>query len=101
MKFLPVVAIVAAFAVAGCESTPEPTSTPTTTNTAAGGPAPNSIEYFNQVVGDRVFFATDQQCHAEFVVLAVDLEVFRDLCRQFAGWTQDQAAWHPCPCAAL
>jgi peptidoglycan-associated lipoprotein len=25
-----------------------------------GGPAPNTIEYFNVVVGDRVFFDTDQ-----------------------------------------
>lgn len=61
MKFLPVIAIVAAFAVGACESTPEPTATTggggTTTAT---GPAPNTIEYFNQVVGDRVFFATDQ-----------------------------------------
>ncbi len=27
---------------------------------AASGPAPDTVEYFNQVVGDRVFFATDQ-----------------------------------------
>lgn len=26
----------------------------------AGGPAPNTVEYFNMVVGDRVFFDTDR-----------------------------------------
>ena len=62
MKFLPIIALVAGIAVAGCASDPEPeaTSTPTGAGTAASGPAPNSVEYFNQVVGDRVFFATDQ-----------------------------------------
>lgn len=63
MKFLPILAIVAGIAVAGCASDPEPeaTSTPAGTGTgSASGPAPNTVEYFNQVVGDRVFFATDQ-----------------------------------------
>ena len=61
MRILPVIAIVAAFGLAACESTPEPTATTGggATSTATG-PAPNSVEYFNQVVGDRVFFATDQ-----------------------------------------
>lgn len=62
MKLLPIIAVIAAMAVAGCASDePEATSTPTGAGTAtASGPAPNTIEYFNQVVGDRVFFATDQ-----------------------------------------
>ena len=60
MKFLPVLAIMAAVAVSGCadeEATPTATTGPVS---GPSGPAPNSIEYFNQVVGDRVFFATDR-----------------------------------------
>ena len=60
MKFLPVLAIMAAVAVSGCadeEATPTATTGPVA---GPSGPAPNSIEYFNQIVGDRVFFATDQ-----------------------------------------
>ena len=62
MKLLSVIAVVAAFGLAACESTPEATTNTGggATTTTATGPAPNSIEYFNQVVGDRVFFATDQ-----------------------------------------
>jgi peptidoglycan-associated lipoprotein len=62
MKLLPALAIVAAFGMAACsDDTPPPVAD--TSNTPAaqpGGPAPNTIEYFNQVVGDRVFFATNQ-----------------------------------------
>lgn len=61
MKILTAVALIAAIAVAGCsnkDETPPPSNTNTdVTNT---GPAPDSVAYFNQVVGDRVFFATDQ-----------------------------------------
>ncbi|MEM7684236.1 MAG: peptidoglycan-associated lipoprotein Pal [Pseudomonadota bacterium] len=62
MKLLPVFAVLAAFAVAACsDDTPPPAAETANTPAAApGGPAPNTIEYFNQVVGDRVFFATDQ-----------------------------------------
>ena len=34
------------------------TNTPATSQPS--GPAPNTVEYFNQVVGDRVFFATSE-----------------------------------------
>ena len=64
MKLIPMIAVVAAIAVAGCSSDEKPAAeaTPTQTQVATGpsGPAPNTVEYFNQVVGDRVFFATDQ-----------------------------------------
>ncbi|MEM7210293.1 MAG: peptidoglycan-associated lipoprotein Pal [Pseudomonadota bacterium] len=62
MKLLPALAIVAAFAMAACsDDTPPPVADTSNTPAAApGGPAPNTIEYFNQVVGDRVFFATNQ-----------------------------------------
>ena len=67
MRLLTAAVLTAAMAIAGCASDPEQTTAPTNTtdpnaNAAAnaGGPAPNSVEYFNQVVGDRVFFATDQ-----------------------------------------
>lgn len=61
MKFLPAIAIVAAIAVAGCSSDePAPTATTGGPVPGATGPAPNTVEYFNQVVGDRVFFATDR-----------------------------------------
>ncbi len=62
MKFLPAVALLAAIAVAGCSSEEEaaPSASTGGGNTSASGPAPNSVAYFNQVVGDRVFFATDQ-----------------------------------------
>ncbi|MEM1299497.1 MAG: peptidoglycan-associated lipoprotein Pal [Pseudomonadota bacterium] len=62
MKFYSAIALVAAIAVAGCssEEQAQPTASTGTNTTAASGPAPNSVAYFNQVVGDRVFFATDQ-----------------------------------------
>jgi len=61
MKILGVVALVAAMSMAGCTTNDEsaPTTDPNAT-TGAGGPAPHTVAYFNQVVGDRVFFATDQ-----------------------------------------
>lgn len=63
MKMLTAAALVAAMALAGCAKEPEPAppeNTGNTGGTATGGPAPESAAYFNQVVGDRVFFATDQ-----------------------------------------
>ena len=64
MKMLTAVALVAAIAVAGCaKDEPKPdtntNNTANTTNTNTG-PSPESVAYFNQVVGDRVFFETDQ-----------------------------------------
>lgn len=67
MKLLRVAALLAAVALAGCAD--EPPADPSAGAGAgvgagvggtAGMPAPNTIEYFNQVVGDRVFFGTDE-----------------------------------------
>ena len=66
MKLLTAAALVAAMAIAGCSDTPPETTDPNANanananNNTASGPAPDTVEYFNQVVGDRVFFATDQ-----------------------------------------
>lgn len=62
MKLLPILAVLAAFGVAACsdDEAPPPAAETNTSGSQQGGPAPNTIEYFNQVVGDRVFFATDQ-----------------------------------------
>lgn len=61
MKLLPVLAVLAALGVAGCSEEPPvaETNTPATT-TQPSGPAPETVEYFNQVVGDRVFFGTGE-----------------------------------------
>lgn len=58
MKILTAAFLIMAIAVAGCSSTD---STPPA-NTGAGntGPAPDTVAYFNQVVGNKVLFATDQ-----------------------------------------
>ncbi len=65
MKFSPIFAVIAVVALAGCaDETPPPDASAGAggagTGYGAGQPAPNSIEYFNQVVGDRVFFGTDE-----------------------------------------
>lgn len=65
MKFYSAIALVAAIAVAGCASDEQAATTTGTGgntggSTSASGPAPNTVAYFNQVVGDRVLFATDQ-----------------------------------------
>lgn len=60
MKILTAVTLIVAMAVAGCAKEAD-VPPPNTNNTATEtGPAPESIAYFNQVVGDRVFFDTDQ-----------------------------------------
>ena len=80
MKLLHVAAVVAAFALAGCADDAPPPAAPTgNTGGGASGPAPNTVEYFNQVVGDRVFFATDQH--------ALDNQARSTLTRQ-AQWLQ-------------
>lgn len=62
MRIYSAIALVAAMVLAGCssEEAAAPTSTPGGGSQTAGGPAPNTVAYFNQVVGDRVFFDTDQ-----------------------------------------
>ena len=90
MKFSPilaVVAVLAAGALAGCADDPPPDamSGPGAGAGAgvgagfAGAPPPDTIEYFNQVVGDRVFFATD-----EYTLDAED----EDTLRRQAQWLQ-------------
>lgn len=63
MKMLTAAALIAAMALAGCSNDAPPPADPNAgagAGAGAGGPAPDSVEYFNQVVGDRVFFDTDQ-----------------------------------------
>ena len=84
MKLFPMVALVAAVALAGCaDEAPPPADPNTSGNAGAGGPAPNTVEYFNQVVGDRVFFATDQH--------TLDAQARSTLQRQ-AEWLQINGA---------
>ncbi len=61
MKILTAAVMIAAMALAGCAKDPDPVAPPENTgNSGVDGPAPGSVAYFNQVVGDRVFFDTDQ-----------------------------------------
>ena len=60
MKILTTAVMIAAIAVAGCSSKETPPPNAGNTGGANTGPAPDSIAYFTQVVGDRVFFDTDQ-----------------------------------------
>jgi peptidoglycan-associated lipoprotein len=90
MRFTPilaVLAVVATGALAGCADDPPPDAMSGAEMGAgagagagfAGAPPPNTIEYFNQVVGDRVFFATD-----EYTLDAED----QDTLRRQAEWLQ-------------
>lgn len=58
------IAILGAAALLAACSDSDPAIDPSALNGAGagqvGGPAPNTVEYFNVVVGDRVFFDTDQ-----------------------------------------
>ena len=74
-----IAALCAAGLLAACaEDPPEPASTAVTETVAGTGqPDPNTIAYFNQVVGDRVFFATDRS--------SLDAEAQRTLGQQ-AQW---------------
>ncbi|MEM0923680.1 MAG: peptidoglycan-associated lipoprotein Pal [Pseudomonadota bacterium] len=61
MSMKAIVLVGAALVLAACGSDPEPAPGPSTGATGGvSGPAPNTVEYFNQVVGDRVFFDTDR-----------------------------------------
>ncbi len=62
MKFATIAAVAAVLTLAACADEPQPeaTSGGNSTSTTAGGPPPGSQAEFSQVVGDRVFFATDQ-----------------------------------------
>lgn len=66
MKLRIIAAVLAAVALAACAKKPETTATTATTATppaaptAPRGPAPDSIEYFNTVVGNTVAFDFDK-----------------------------------------
>ena len=62
MRLLTIAILGAAALLAACSGTDSDVdpSAAAGTNTGQEGPAPNSVEYFNVVVGDRVFFETDQ-----------------------------------------
>ncbi len=61
MKLGFVGAVAAALLLAACSSTPDTGAGAQTTGTVQPtGPAPGSVAEFQQVVGDRVFFAFDQ-----------------------------------------
>jgi peptidoglycan-associated lipoprotein len=85
MTMLRVTALVAAVALAGCADEPPPDAAAGGAGAGAGAgygagmPPPNTVEYFNQVVGDRVFFALD-----EYTLDGEDQETLR---RQ-AEWLQ-------------
>ena len=58
-------------ACADSEPAVDPSATSATSGTGVIGPAPNTVEYFNVVVGDRVFFDTDRHdltSEAQFVL---------------------------------
>jgi peptidoglycan-associated lipoprotein len=89
---LAVIAIVATGALAGCADDPPPDAmsgdgTGAGAGAGAGGfagaPPPDSIEYFNQVVGDRVFCALDEY--------TLDMED-QDTLRRQAEWLQSNPA---------
>lgn len=63
MKLLSIAILGAAAFLAACsDSDPivDPSAAAGAGQGQVGGPAPNTVEYFNVVVGDRVFFDTDQ-----------------------------------------
>lgn len=72
MRIYSAMVLVAAMALAACTS--DEAAAPVESSTSgqtAGGPPPNTVSYFNQVVGDRVFFDTDQHtlsADAEFTL---------------------------------
>lgn len=88
MKVSPILAMVAAVALAACADDPPPDAASGAGLGGAGAeagagfagaPPPDSIEYFNQVVGDRVFFGLD-----EYTLDAED----QDTLRRQAEWLQ-------------
>ncbi len=89
MKFTPILAVVAAVALAACADDPPPDAMSDAGAGAgagagfAGAPPPDTIEYFNQVVGDRIFFALDEY--------TLDVED-QDTLRRQADWLQANQA---------
>jgi peptidoglycan-associated lipoprotein len=63
MKLLTIAILGAAALLAACSDSDtmvDPSAAAGAGTGQVGGPAPNTVEYFNVVVGDRVFFDTDQ-----------------------------------------
>jgi peptidoglycan-associated lipoprotein len=91
MKFSPILAVLAAVALAACADDPPPDAMSGAGAGAgagagsgfAGAPPPDTIEYFNQVVGDRIFFALDEY--------TLDVED-QDTLRRQAEWLQANQA---------
>lgn len=79
MKFRLIGALAALALLAGCATTPKPTTTGAGAAAATAGPAPGSQQDLVQNVGDRVFFAFDQSNLSE--------EAVATLTRQ-AAWLQ-------------
>lgn len=59
MKFTPILVLGAALTLAACADEPEVDAS-SSAGATSGELSPNSVEYFRQVVGDRVFFDTDR-----------------------------------------
>ncbi|MDH3666651.1 MAG: peptidoglycan-associated lipoprotein Pal [Paracoccaceae bacterium] len=74
MKTITIAIIGAAALLAACSSSDDENVDAAATNSASTiqtGPAPNTVEYFNVVVGDRVFFDTDRHdlsTEAQFIL---------------------------------
>ena len=62
MRLLTIAILGAAALLAACSDTDSAVDPSAAAGTGTGqeGPAPNTVEYFNVVVGDRVFFDTDR-----------------------------------------
>ena len=60
MRKLTIAILGAAALLAACSGTDSAIDPSAAAGTGAGAPAANTIEYFNVVVGDRVFFDTDR-----------------------------------------
>jgi len=63
MKLLTIAILGAAAFLAACSDSDtmvDPSAAAGANTGQVGGPTPNTVEYFNVVVGDRVFFDTDQ-----------------------------------------
>ncbi len=60
MRPLTIAILGAAALLAACSDTDSAVDPSATAGTGAGAQAPDTVEYFNVVVGDRVFFDTDR-----------------------------------------
>ena len=71
MRKLTIAILGAAALLAACSGTDSAIDPSAAAGTEAGAPAANTVEYFNVVVGDRVFFDTDRHnltTDAQFVL---------------------------------